>query len=337
MARLARGQSSSCTSPALDLYTSVAGKLTDVAVLGFQVFDISTPAKRSSPVQVYPASRRKSVDVSQDCPAGDRLSRGHYVARWIVPDAEPLGSHEVRWFFKLTASSTEHTFVEELEVVAASASQTSGGYCSVADLRAEGITAKQVSDTRLQALLQEAGRTIERITGWFFEPRSMTLRLDGRGTPTIEPPYPPIKLDKLQVGGTDISMAAADLLVVGAPVQPDFDAPRLTRVRGTFPKGRGNVTAQGTWGYTEPDGTATGCTPAEIRRACMLLALRSLPGIGDTDAAHDAKSRWRLIQERTRDQSYKLDRVGAAGPFTGDPEIDGILLRYRRPAGLGAT
>ena len=337
MAKLARGQSSSCTSPALDIYTSVAGQLTDVAELAFQVFDVSTPAKKTSPVQVYPASGRQAVVVSQDCTSGDRLSKGHYMGRWTVPDAEPLGSHEIRWFFKLTATSTEYTFVEELEVVAASASQTSGGYCSVADLRAEGVTDKQASDTRLQALLQEASRTIERITGWFFEPRSLTLRLDGRGTATIEPPYPPIKLDKLQVGGSDLSLAADDLVMVGAPVQPRFDAPRLTRCFGTFPKGRGNVTAQGTWGYTEPDGTATGCTPSEIRRACMLLALRALPPMGDADASRDARSAWRLLEERTRDQSYKLDRDTRAAPLTGDPEVDAILLRYRRPAGLGAA
>ena len=102
-----------------------------------------------------------------------------------------------------------------------------------------------------------------------------------------------------------------------------------------FPKAAGNVEAAGTWGYTEDDGTPQGRTPAEIRRACMLLVLRWLSPLGTDDA--ETRNRWRIIEERTRDQSYKLDRVQQSGAFTGDPEIDGILGRFQRPFGLGAA
>ena len=210
-------------------------------------------------------------------------------------------------------------------------------YASVADLRDEGVSVAQASDARLLALIDEAGRAIDSFTGWFFEPRALTLRLDGRGTPSLEPPLPPIELTQLTVGGSDVSVAPDDLLVVGAPVQPGFDGPRLTRTRKrVFPKAAGNVEAAGTWGYTEDDGTPQGRTPAEIRRACMLLVLRWLSPLGADDA--EARNRWRIIEERTRDQSYKLDRVAGGGiTFTGDPDIDGIVARYRRPPGLGAA
>jgi hypothetical protein len=69
----------------------------------------------------------------------------------------------------------------------------------------------------------------------------------------------------------------------------------------------------------------------------MLLALRSLPLLGDGDSSDEARSRWRLIEERTRDQSYKLDRDSRTAMFTGDSEVDAILARYRRPPGLGAA
>jgi len=211
-------------------------------------------------------------------------------------------------------------------------------YATVADLRAEGVTVAMASDDRLASLIEEAGSTIDRITGWFFEPRAQTFALDGRGNPSIEPPVPPIRLDRLAVGGTDLSLSVDDLLVVGAPVQPSFDAPRLT-LRGcrTFPCGRGNVTAEGLWGFTEPDGTPEGRTPLEIRRACMLLVLRSLPLLADDDSSGEARSRWRIIEERTRDQSYRLDPDSRTASFTGDPEVDSILARYRRPCGLGAA
>ena len=55
------------------------------------------------------------------------------------------------------------------------------------------------------------------------------------------------------------------------------------------------------------------------------------------DAAGEARNRWRILEERTRDQSYKLDRVSRSGVLTGDPEVDEILLRYRRPAPMGAA
>ena len=96
------------------------------------------------------------------------------------------------------------------------------------------------------------------------------------------------------------------------------------------------VELDGLFGYTEPDGTAEGRTPPPIRRACILLVLRGLHPLAD-DGGFDARNRWRIIEERTRDQSYKLDRPSRSGGPTGDPELDAILLRYRRAAPLGAA
>lgn len=209
-------------------------------------------------------------------------------------------------------------------------------YASVADLRDEGVSVAQASDERLLALIEEASRAIDSFTGWFFEPRILTLRLDGRGTPSLEPPVPPIRLDRLALGQSELSTTPDDLVIVGAPVPPGFDAPRITRThKRVFPKGSGNVFAEGLWGYIEDDGTPEGRTPLEIRRACLLLVLRWLSPLGADDA--EARNRWRILEERTRDQSYKLGPVARTGALTGDPDIDSILERYRRPPGLGAA
>lgn len=209
-------------------------------------------------------------------------------------------------------------------------------YATVADLRAEGIAAAMAGDDRLRALLDEAGSLIDRFTGWFFEPRTATLRLDGRGTPSLEPPVPPIRLDRLAIFDHDVALPGA-VDAVGAPVGPGFDAPRLTlRAGRCFPRGTANVIAAGRWGFTEPDGTAEGRTPLEIRRACLLLVLRGIDPLAGA-AASDARNRWRILEERTRDQSYRLAEVRAGNPLTGDPEVDAILARYRRPIGLGAA
>jgi hypothetical protein len=210
-------------------------------------------------------------------------------------------------------------------------------YTTVEDMRAEGVTAAQASDERLTALIEEASRMIDRATGWFFEPRELTYHLDGRGTPTIELPAPLIRLDQLLIDGSEVVVTFENPIVIGAPVQSGFYAPHITfRYGRRFPRGRSNVETSGVWGYTEHDGTFMGRTPLEIRRACMMIVLRLLPSLADTDATDEARNRWRVVEERTRDQSYKLNPA-QRGSFTGDPDIDHILLSYRRPAAMGAV
>ena len=103
-------------------------------------------------------------------------------------------------------------------------------YASVADLRAEGVTAAEANDARLELLLVEASSLIDRVTGWFFEPRLLTLHLAGRGAPSIELPVPPLRVDRLVLGRAELSLDPSELLIVGAPIQPGFDGPRFTRM-----------------------------------------------------------------------------------------------------------
>jgi hypothetical protein len=208
-------------------------------------------------------------------------------------------------------------------------------YASLVDLRSEGVTVAMATDDRLHALIEEAGRLIDRVTGWWFESRAATLMLDGRGTPTLEPPVPPIRLVRLLIGGSEVDLPGG-VVVVGAPIGPGFEAPRLVLRGRRFPRGTANVLASGQWGFTEPDGTAEGRTPLEIRRATMLLVLRWVDPLTGA-ASQDARNRWRVLEERTRDQSYRLAGLGTTEPLTGDPDVDAILMRYRRPLGLGAA
>jgi len=211
-------------------------------------------------------------------------------------------------------------------------------YAAVADMRAEGVTPAMAGDTRLAVLLDEATRTIDKVTGWHFEPRSATLQFDGRRTQSLWLPVPPIRLYRLAINGEDVPFSRAHLVVVGAPVGPSFDGPRLTLRHGrVFPRGEGNVTVGARWGYTEEDGTPEGRTPPSIRRACMLLVLRSLSPLADEDSLEE-RTRWRVVEERTREQSYRLDTVRpAVRPLTGEPEVDTLLAPYVKPSLPGAA
>jgi hypothetical protein len=62
-----------------------------------------------------------------------------------------------------------------------------------------------------------------------------------------------------------------------------------------------------------------------------------IPLLSEIDKREDAQRRYRLIQEKTRDQSYTLDKLQLHGALTGDPEIDAILIQFKRPADLGAA
>ena len=219
-------------------------------------------------------------------------------------------------------------------------------YATIADARAEGVTPAQADDARLGGLLEDAGRTIDGLLGWWFEPRPRALRLDGRGTPSLEPPVPPLRLDLLALDAPGsgvlerLPLGPGELAVAGAPVGPGFTAPRLTLRGGRrFPRGDGNVLAEGLWGYTEADGTPLGRTPAAIKRATLLLVTRRLTPVGLAGAFDDPETRGRVVRVKTRDQEVEFapPAAGARPIATGDAEIDRLLAPYSRPSGLGAA
>ena len=362
MASLARGQPSDCAHPALDLFTQVSGMLVDVAVLEFQIYDVSDPGKQLVPSQVYPLApgARATVNVGALCPAGDKLSTGHFVARWTPPVDEAVGTHEVRWFFRLHAGSPEQTFREEFEVLATVAGFTADGYASVSDLRAEGVSPADASDARLQQLIALASRYIERVTGRFFDPRTQTLTLDGSGGRTLPLGHPIIGVDSVIIDASPFSLGDSPVdpsayrvynrhLTQGLLLPDDRDNPKLELLYGDgpvgalglgsfiWPRGQQNITVHGVFGYTEPDGSPSGRTPTLIRHATKLLVMRELPLLGSVDQREDAQRRFRLTSERTRDQSYTLEALQLHGAFTGDPEIDNILVAFVRPPDFGAA
>ncbi len=369
MASLARGQPSDCAHPALDLFTQVSGMLIDVAVLEVQIFDVSDPGKQLNPLQVHPttAGARAPVNVTTLCPSGDKLSTGHFVARWTPPLDAAIGTYEVRWFFRLNAGSPEQTFREEFEVLAAVAGFSADGYASVSDLRAEGVTSTDAPDARIQRLIALASRYIERITARFFDPRVQEFSVDGTGGRTLALGHPIIGVEGVFIDSSPFTPGDLPVdpsvyrvynrhLTQGLLLPDDRDNPKLEFVHGSdlagvrfesiggtglaslvWPRGQQNITVRGVFGYTEPDGSPTGRTPELIRHATKLLVMRDLPLLGSVDQREDAQRRFRLTSERTRDQSYTLEALRLHGAFTGDPEIDNILVGFVRPPDFGAA
>lgn len=373
MPSLARNQASDCANPELDIFTKVNGVLTDVYSLEFTIEEeVTTPG---TPIQVYPPVGREVVDVATLCPLGDKISTGRYVARWTPELTEPIGTHIINWFFKLTGASPEQTFCEEFEVLPEATASSSTGYCTIAQLRAAGVPSTGVnakSDAELQDLIADVSHDIERYTGRFFEPRSFNFKLDGTGRRGLLFGDPIIDITSITIIGDDLTGAQDvdlnDVRIYNRHITQnlknpdDRESPKIEFLEvdelddfdllqanylfhpNCWPKGTQNVQIVGIFGYTDYDGgNPYGVTPRAISKAAVLMVLRELySAYSQGDQRDDAMNRFRVTEYKTRDQTIKYadpSKLGSAGigPYTGDPEIDKILLQYSRPPNFGSV
>lgn len=232
-------------------------------------------------------------------------------------------------------------------------------YATIADMRAEGVTDPPYDDPRVQATLDLATLLIDKLTGWWFEPRSLELYVDGRGHDVLFLGVPIIDVTKIEIGdGTtwteidldDIEVYNRHISGQLHPVDDRYN-PQIVReqsfltpelpeqeIVSYWPKGTQNVRVTGSFGFTDPDGTATGKTPDLIKWACLRLAIKELPGMA-SDSWDEVHARSRIKTEKTRDQSITLGNAltlsgGALGTgrvMTGDPAIDAVLSLYAKP------
>lgn len=224
------------------------------------------------------------------------------------------------------------------------------GYTTIDAMRAEGVTEAMADDTRLTALIALETARIDRLTRQFFEPRELTLKLSGEGTPRLQFDVPIIEIASITIADAQQeSLVAADEYVVfnrhltqGLVSPDDRNDPRVEYVRETgnvfatetalspffsggrvWQKGRQNIVVVGTFGYTDPDpdqdpdDPIVGVTPVLIEHACKLLIIKQLPKMVDADARRAAFVMNRIQEERTRDQSYRVGGMAGEGVRLG--------------------
>lgn len=351
-----------CLNPVIDVFIRRQGVLLDVAELEWLIEDITS----GSPVQVEPPAGRNTADVA-DCPAGDRVSTGRYVAAFTVPTGFNLGTHRITWFFKQTLGGQEFTSQEEFEVLDVLVGSGSGAeiYTTVQSIRDEGVTA--LSDTELLNRIILASRYIDHATGRFFLPRSLEYFLDGRGHSSLFFQEPIIAIAELEISleGINFTGSVVDLndfsiynrhLSQNLTRPDDRDDPKIQFKRTdkefarlhallgqrVFYEGRQNIRVNGVFGYTDPDGTANGKTPDLIAFATKLITMRNIAKLSETDDRQDALNSGNLRRLKTRDQEIEYQNkklIGGLtqGAFTGDTEIDNIILMYQRPMDIATV
>lgn len=363
------GGSSSPANPVLDIFTAIGNPPVKVNVyaMKFRIFDISTAAKKVSPVQVFPITPGdyQVVDVNTNAPTGDRLGVGHYVARYDVSPSEPTGDHRIEWVFQLNQLSPEETLVEEF-YVAPSALPTEELYCGIAEIRAEGFTEAMISDERILMLAKLATRYIDKMTRRWFNARvfdeNNPMRLDGKDSRSIHLDIPIIRLDKLEIESQGIVLGDTYLVepeayvvynrhISGMLRPDDRENPKLAFVNSRldvvsaglfpypriFPRGRQNVLLQGVFGYTDPNGTEFGEIPALIRQAACRLVIRDIDLEKDGCKKTVRKNRYRIIGDKEGSTNVKLQDLWLKGAFTGDSEIDNIIMSYKAPPDIGVA
>ena len=163
-------------------------------------------------------------------------------------------------------------------------------YCTIDDIRAEGVDEVKMPDERAESLIGQACALIDRVTGMHFEPRRMTVRLDGNGGKFLPLPCPIVECHSVTVDGR---LEPQRWYVVYSRIPPgpdDRDYPRLYSHGAGWPLGILNVEVDATWGYLDRAEDGTLKTPAPIRRAALKLALHHFPRLSDTAGAGGARA-----------------------------------------------
>lgn len=226
-------------------------------------------------------------------------------------------------------------------------------YCTIQDLRDEGITVAMLSDESALKKITLASKYIEKVTGRWFEPRERTFLLRSRGRQLLEVPAPIILINAVTIvdgRGTEMSESDVDLddliiynrhLTQGLTDPDDRDNPLIAYRRDTrlwrgeavgeyvesWPNQFQNVRVEGMFGYTElesievPGETSPGSqvpnsygsTPDAIARVCTMLVIRDIPLLSNQEARDDARYGYRITSMRTREQSITLSPLSVLG------------------------
>ncbi|RTL15993.1 MAG: hypothetical protein EKK55_25000 [Rhodocyclaceae bacterium] len=354
MARhLGRGEALSATNPQLDAFTLNDGTLADPFSLTFEVLDVSDAEKRGTPVQVAAPT---AVNLT-----ADKVGLGHFAASWTVPSTASLGRHFIVWRMVLVEGGPVVEWAQPFDVVGSRLLVPRGVelLALVSDVRAEGVPAA-TEDGRILEQISTASRELVQWTGRpSFTPQARTVALDAPDARALLLDEAVIAVESISIGDRPLPLSAFVVYnrqVRGLTGEDDRDNPKIelresastidewswrwpTTWEGFVLRSsiKQKVVVKGVWGYTEADGSPAGGTPAMARYVVVRMALRTLPKQGRSGA--QAERDGHLVTNlRTREQSISWARpvntaYAGLATFTGDPDIDGKILRLQRPFG----
>jgi hypothetical protein len=200
-------------------------------------------------------------------------------------------------------------------------------YIDVSDIRSEGVM-ELIEDDRIETCITLAQSLIERLTGMFYEARSdYVLQLDGRDNNLLRLPVPPAATNAISTVTIDDEVLEDTDYRVIMPQVPDGRLnSKIMRIGGVWPRGTGNVTLTGTFGYVDVVSEGVYRTPDLIKELCKRITIWGLPEIADAEAQKSS----RIISEAIGNYRYQLSEAERNGYF-GDVRIDNLIAMFRRP------
>jgi len=357
MAGLARGEENQPSK--INWFILVSGVNTDAFEIGFRIFDIvgGLPGTQVFPVAGY-------EDVTN---APGKFGVGSYYAydngagTGYTPElTASVGTHRIEWRWKISAGAAYQAGHEDFEVLVESAGGSTDTYCSILDIRNEGLTDPPYSDAQILSYIEIWQSFLDRACRQWFNPRTMIIEFDGTDSDAIHFGVPIITIEYLQINerGVDLEVEYYKVysdrnmfqdrqnprikLVNNRDRRDIFTAPMGGRL--IFKKGRKNQIVKGTFGYVEADSS----TPKLIKRALTKLVIEKLtapiyvpPGeVGGGSATPPILGN--LLEEWTDGHRMKYTAPGgdtkpvAAGfrGITNDPEILMIIKLFKAPIGI---
>jgi len=292
---------------------------------------------------------------------------GKYECEFEIRDTITKGIGSVVWKYRETDTSTEKTCSKKLEILDGSVSGFYR-YALIDDVRRAGVDKKKViggvevfviSDEKISRALQMAEAMIDLATGQKFGvARDMEVfygknnKLKLLKMPVIA--YEKI-LEEIYVNDTEPKNIGLDEMY-GTKIPNDLlrthsfveneDNIRNPRVRYRYKFDRDKkYVFSGLFGYVELDfirNKRWGVVPVAIQRVAVKIALLYLHNM--TDGLSPLLYEQAVTKEKTEDQEVQKDsamdafiKLKAGRYVTGDPEIDSILWRYRRPMAMGSA
>jgi len=225
-----------------------------------------------------------------------------------------------------------------------------GLYCTLQDIRDEGITVTELDDDRALILLWGWQSWFEDKTGLVFKPTDAELELDGDGSRMLLLPLPIITCDALYINDDFTNAVSTDRYAVynkRGPLQDDRRNPHIMLKRttgvssifttscsaGKFEIGDRNQKVVGTFGYVESDGSV----PYPVKQAIKILTIVSKEYLPDGDI--DQLAIGRRIEEVTDRHRIEFadlfNRLKTWSP-TGITMVDDALRKYRAPMRIAA-
>ena len=353
MPSIAREQEN--TTDNINWFTTVNNVLTEMYAVEFQIYCIESGIDEA--VQVFPETGWEDVtNAPGNFDVGCYYAYDNANARGWTPDiTSVIGTYRIIWRWKLASWSDWDGGAEDFEVLY-SPGET---YITVGDVRDAGLTDPPFSNEDIYAAIILWQQALERACRQWFYPRTLDLYVDGENSDMMHFGVPIIEITSLKINSSEDDLDTALYKVYNSRTYPDDRKnPRIKLVHSTqlndiyfafssygelkFRKGYQNQRIQGSFGYTEPDGSP----PALISRALLKLVIEKLtrPVYVAPGEAPPAPSPMTIagvvIEEKTDGHSIRYgtastsDRKSGLSGLTSDPEILDIIALYRAPIGV---